>query len=593
MRKQMKIAAIASAAALLAIGASMTSFAATGWQEEDGTWVYYNKNGEQVTSTWEKSGDNWFYLDDDGERAVDSLIEDDDDYYYVNSEGAMVRNQWVAVDNEDAGDDDQPDVWWYYFQSNGKAYRNNHSSNTIFKKVINGKTYCFDEDGKMQYGWVDHDDGTTNYDDDAFESCDYYFGDENDGAMAVGWREIALTDVNDADDDQPGDSYWDEDQVRWFWFKSSGKKQTNKTNKAINGRKYGFDQYGRMIADWYIDEGSQSDTLSNLGRRGAKLSTADNASDSNARDYAEEFYYFSSPEDGARYTKGWFKVVPGYYLNYEKYDDGDSYWYYADGDGNIYAGRIKSIKGKKYAFDLKGGMISGLAVLRVDNTNRIYEYVDDEDLYDTEDNFDDFASEYIDKDLGDGTKYEVYYFGDDEDHDGAMKTGTQRLDLDGDSTTFKFEKSGTKKGQGINGKDDKKWYHGGKLLAADSDDKIEIINTDEKADDYLHEYTVSEFINGDGDWQSPISDGTVKLSTYTLGDGEKRGKAGEDDTTYYIGDDNTKWDLTADADAAKALKTYKVVNTSGSVVKNGTKKDGDEFKVVVKGEKIQQIYVED
>ena len=37
MRKQTKLVAVLSTAALLAIGASMTSFAATGWQEEDGT----------------------------------------------------------------------------------------------------------------------------------------------------------------------------------------------------------------------------------------------------------------------------------------------------------------------------------------------------------------------------------------------------------------------------------------------------------------------------------------------------------------------------------------------------------------------------
>ena len=48
MRKQTKLVAVLSTAALLAIGASMTSFAATGWQEENGTWVYYDKNGEQV-----------------------------------------------------------------------------------------------------------------------------------------------------------------------------------------------------------------------------------------------------------------------------------------------------------------------------------------------------------------------------------------------------------------------------------------------------------------------------------------------------------------------------------------------------------------
>ena len=38
MRKQTKVVAVASAAALLAIGGAMTSFAAQGWVEEDGSW---------------------------------------------------------------------------------------------------------------------------------------------------------------------------------------------------------------------------------------------------------------------------------------------------------------------------------------------------------------------------------------------------------------------------------------------------------------------------------------------------------------------------------------------------------------------------
>ena len=48
MKKQTKLVAVLSTAALLAIGASMTSFAATGWAEEDGTWVYYNRDGERA-----------------------------------------------------------------------------------------------------------------------------------------------------------------------------------------------------------------------------------------------------------------------------------------------------------------------------------------------------------------------------------------------------------------------------------------------------------------------------------------------------------------------------------------------------------------
>ena len=78
MRKQTKLVAVLSTAALLAIGASMTSFAAQGWAEEDGTWVYYDKNGDKVSNEWKKSGDNWYYLDDNGEMTVDELIEDDD-----------------------------------------------------------------------------------------------------------------------------------------------------------------------------------------------------------------------------------------------------------------------------------------------------------------------------------------------------------------------------------------------------------------------------------------------------------------------------------------------------------------------------------
>ena len=89
MRKQTKLVAVLSTAALLAIGASMTSFAATGWAEEDGTWVYYNRDGERATDQWKKSGNNWYWLDSNGEMAIDQLIEDGDNYYYVDINGVM------------------------------------------------------------------------------------------------------------------------------------------------------------------------------------------------------------------------------------------------------------------------------------------------------------------------------------------------------------------------------------------------------------------------------------------------------------------------------------------------------------------------
>lgn len=560
MRKQTKIAAIVSAAALLAIGASMTSFAATGWQEEDGTWVYYNRAGEKVANSWEYSGDNRFYLDDAGNMATDSLIEDNDDYYYVDANGAMVRNRWVAIDNESAGEDNQPDVWWYYFQANGKAYKNSHASGTIFKRVINGKTYCFDEDGKMQYGWVKKDDGVTDYDDNAYQEAEYYFGDENDGAMSIGWREIALTDVADAESEQPGDSYWDSDQVRWFYFKASGAKQTSSTNKTINGRKYGFDQYGRMIADWHNNSLGAA-TYQNASRRGS----SNNAESTATASYAKDFMYFSSPEDGARFTKGWFKVVPGYYLNYTDYDNGTDRWYYADGNGNLYAGQIKTIKGKKYAFDLKGGMIYGLALLRTDGST-IYEYADNENKYDSQDKFMETA-------LNMSNDWGFYYFSDNEDKDGSMKTGTQKITLDGESFTFNFKKGGANKGQGVKGLSEKKYYLGGMLLTADADNKIEIVNTDKTSPDYLKKVTVSKF--------------AADLGLRQVETSKKIGQASKGDLIL-----STTTNENDGANLTAVTGNYVVVNVSGTVVKSGSKIDGDGYKVVLDGNNnIKQIIV--
>ena len=261
MKKQTKLVAVLSTAALLAIGASMTSFAATGWAEEDGTWVYYDRNGDKVTDKWAKSGNNWYYLDESGEMAVDTLIEDGDNYYYVDVNGVMAANQWVAIDNEDAGEDDEPEHYWYYFQANGKALKQGDSS-TVALKTVNGKKYAFDDEGKMLYGWVaaDNAERIDNTDGDAFtQDADYYFGGEDDGAMTTGWLLMDVT-YDDATNDYELAPVFneDEDQTRWFYFKSNGKKvyssSTDETkDKTINGKKYAFDTNGAMVAEWSLD----------------------------------------------------------------------------------------------------------------------------------------------------------------------------------------------------------------------------------------------------------------------------------------------------------------------------------------------------
>lgn len=475
MRKQTKLVAVLSTAALLALGASMSSFAATGWQEENGTWVYYDKNGDKETEKWEKSGDNWFYLNEDGEMATDVIVEYNDNYYYVDENGSMVANKWVSVENEDYdGDSEEPTNHWYYFGSNGKAYKSSTNGSTISFKSINGKKYIFDDEGKMQYGWI-NSEGETDTSDEAWQTAIYYCGDENDGAQAVGWKYLDIVDTNYDDTDKKLTSsknvFDDENQTRYFWFKSNGKKQGEDDSVTIGGKKYSFDEFGRMNAEWVTADATPSTAT------------------------ASQWRYHGTPEDGAKVTKGWFKVVPDEILNSDDYDDDSDAWYYADSNGDLIAGEIKTISGKKYIFDNKGRMKSGLRLVQLaENSTRFIEDVKGMDPegheVDTEEDFRDNINGWLDQ------GYSVYYFGSGDD--GSMKTGKQNVSLDGDSFSFLFNKSGSSKGASKNGEDTKKFYQAGMLLKADKDDKFAVVKEQETTKGVRYTLlTTDDFLNED------------------------------------------------------------------------------------------------
>ena len=571
MKKQTKLVAVLSTAALLAIGASMTSFAATGWAEEDGTWVYYDRNGDKVTDKWAKSGNNWYYLDSNGEMAVDTLIEDGDNYYYVDINGVMAANQWVAIDNEDAGDDNEPEHYWYYFQANGKALKNG-DNNKVALKTVNGKKYAFDDEGKMLYGWVKSDDASRidDTDGDAFKDGDYYFGGEDDGAMTTGWVLMDIT-YNEATSDNEIAPVFndDEDQSRWFYFKSNGKKikaegDDIQKGKTINGKKYEFDQYGVMTAEWSLDVKKASDA-------GVRDAYSTQATNSNARtaQYSHLWRYFNSVEDGSRVSKGWFKVVAAEYMNYDKNNDDEDAWYYADGNGRIYTAAFKTIKGKKYAFREDGRMVNGLKFIKQNNAGEIIGVVADDNTghpFDTEDDFVKNAPYWNEN------GYYCYYFGDGDD--GAMRTNKTNITIDGDSFNFYFEKSGGHKGAGKTGEKDKKYYQSGMLLKAGSDEKYQVVKTLDAANDtndsneaisgYMKLDDVKAFLDEVG-VTSTTNPSSVTLSSYGISK-----KADDIDELYII--------PSTDQDGQNVAGKYFLVNTSGKVVDNKSRnRDGNDY----------------
>ena len=317
--------------------------------------------------------------------------------------------------------------------------------------------------------------------------------------------------------------------------------------------------------------------------------------------------YFGSAEDGARVTKGWFKVVAPsedndnvFKTNYgsgdndtfakEDADDENERWYYADGDGNLEVGKIKKIKGKYYGFRPEGdskaaAMLSGLVLLEVDPSNgdilHVFDDgVDSDELSDLLDwnrgrqSDSDSAYPAIVQKIIDNVEYpgyyanvSLYYFGDEET-DGAMKTGATTVTIDGESYNFLFNKTGgaESKGKGLTGLDDNKYiYKFGCRIKAGSDDKyqvVEVVPGRNNATD----------IHGSMVWVNKLDSAWLK----TLAGKNFTNDKNESVTMLRIpkaqAEDESKWYL---------------VNTSGNVQKSKVAaKDGDDWYFYVKDREV-------
>ena len=676
MKKSIKIAAFAAAAAVLAIGAFMTSLAASkGWTQEDGEWVWLDSNGDKATSTFKQSGSTYYWLNDDGYLGSDELVEYNDNYYYVDEKGAMIKNQWKEVENN--GDADGfNDTIWYYFQSSGKAYKSG-------KKSINGTSYIFDDKGRMLFGWIknsgsDYSMGSKDSNSEDWKDCDYY-AEENGALVTKAWKCLSVYEGSTpslrANDAQAGDYDY------WFYFGSNGKKYKMSDNdagegytaKSIDGTKYSFAADGHMVTGW-VDE--------NVG--------------------ASTVEYYTNPTSGEVYTKGWFKAVPSNAIDSNKSEEGDNeeQWFYADNSGKLVRSQIKSINGKKYLFNNRGELQTGLFYLWLTSDGVVIDMVKLNGDSFTEEQLDSYTldkvgdSPYIaevphsdehiekgeeptqaaetetqpaetetepaetetqtetqptesqteespteessteesttyDKELDpehrytpvpsvdpttasidivsdyaanlsmaavyeenkpvtvqaeastedvsaaaasittstttatasssriagkgdsdiDPDKSGVYYFAPPVDTDAAMKTGTVNVEVDGNNYTFKFATSGTAKGRGIDGVESNSVYINGRKIKADSDQKFVI-------------YEISSY---DYSTKSAGTLKTIKLTNPKYTASDVVGKSGAED------------------------KAYAVISSTGTLVKSGTKTDGDGYKLEVSNYVLKKI----
>ena len=408
MRKKNFCLAVLSASAVLALGASFSSFAA--WKSVNSEWVYTDNNGNNVTSAWRSDNGESYYLGSDGYMVRNTLLEDNGNYYYLRSGGQMLKNSWRFLENPSwQGDDKVGDASWYYFDNNGRALRTTGDSVKIAD--IGGKKYAFDMYGRMLTGWITAA-GENISDDSDWATATYYGDAEGDGSLVTNaWVYISVKDDDNDDDNEP---------TYHFYFGSNGKK-VKATDKTIGNVKYTFDDRGVAQDSWVKDS------------KGA--------------------YKYYGDEDEPKLHTGWFQAVPSKDLNPEDHESGTTHWYYANSKGEIYRNDCKTIDGKSYLFNSAGEMVTGLRILEyVDG--KYSSYTGEVDSVDTV------------KSMNSSTE-KLVYFGDN----GAAKTGITTVSLDGSNYTFNFKSNGSPRGVGETAINGGYIYLNGLRLTADEDSK--------------------------------------------------------------------------------------------------------------------------
>ena len=454
MRKQTKIAAVVSAAALLALGASMTSFAASKgtWMMVDGEWYCYDKNGDAYTNVFCSSNGKEYYVGDDGQLVRSEWVDYDGSYYFVNSSGAKITNDWRLTTPYD---DDTADEEWYYFKSNGKRAENE-------KITYKGKSYYFDTDGKMLTGWVNTGDGTSAVNEaNGYEAGHTFYCDETGARVEGAWVKDVAPGVSDDDADE--DEYW------YYLKKATGKPATGKQSN-INGQIYLFNGEGQMQHGW-VAATSSDEKFVQLDKEDEeqKMSAAGEA----------DVYYCGDEDDGHAKKNKWVKTWLPSDTNEE---EDDKEWFWFDKEGKVFrASETKknsvetAANAEKYKLDEgtltpDDGKVATLIGKKKVNS-KDYWFRNDGVM---------LSKFYKINDA-------MFYFGGADD--GSMKTGSQSIkDNAGDTYKFYFytkdqttDKYQTpkygkklKKGAGVVGNQSNKLYYYGLLLTAD-DYKYQVV----------------------------------------------------------------------------------------------------------------------
>ncbi len=240
-------------------------------------WYYFGNDGQAYTSSGELHASDFktinglkYAFDEEGHmmygwiNAENPVQQDDDDkgwqtstYYFNGWNDGHLQTGWKQLNVIDSNDDDQS--YWFYFGSNGKKFGDGEAKT----KKINGYRYHFADDGHMQEDWVLGTESEWSQSRASGSTLDTASYLKTDGAeRRKHWVWTVPEEKWLAQD-------YDNDDYSWWYLDNRGNPIYN-VIKKINGHKYAFDKFGRMLTGFIKSESGEVVSIDGNDREDAK-----------------------------------------------------------------------------------------------------------------------------------------------------------------------------------------------------------------------------------------------------------------------------------------------------------------------------------
>ena len=216
------------------------------------------------TKVWEdKTGLMTYIFDQDGRMLADRFVSADGKTYHIDRYGWVEKDRWVEVDNDK-----------YHARKDGSLDK----GMTDFVYEGNTYTYFFDDEGKMQTGFVDTKGNTYYLNEYGVMEKGRWVKVDSDlyHAQKSGALDKGLTDIANGS------------RIYTYYFDEKGKMQTGFVE--ADGERYHMDENGVMEKNVWVKDGKDRYHMG-----------ADGTADTGWQTIDRENYYFDT--DGSLYDR--------------------------------------------------------------------------------------------------------------------------------------------------------------------------------------------------------------------------------------------------------------------------------------------------